>query len=295
MMLKRPTSSMCPMDRDRVESGDLPVELADADADRTGRGHGVDAHPRRRALHLPAGDDDLHRAGRAEPVAGPVTHAAVRCRAQVHAERHRRHRVVARSLGDHLLGPGLLVDGSSLLGGLEYEQDRAGQSVAQARQDRGGSHQHRGVTVVAAGVRDVERPAGVLHVHDGGGERLAGVLLDRQRVDVRAQRDHPLAGHASPEDTHHAVAGDPGADLVQVQRAQVGLDQPRRARLPIGQLRMPVDVVPPRDHLRLDVLGRRVDLGVDGITAHDSGLQAPDGTGKPEESGGASKKGAHPR
>ena len=57
------------------------------------------------------------------------------------------------------------------------QRRRGGESEARPEQ-------HGGVGVV---------PAGVHHAVDGGGERQAGVLLERQRVQVGAQRDTTVA------------------------------------------------------------------------------------------------------
>jgi hypothetical protein len=49
-------------------------------------------------------------------------------------------------------------------------------------------------------------------------------------------------------------------DLVEPERLQVRLHDLRRPKLPIAELRVLVEVSPPRDDLLLDGLGRAVDL-----------------------------------
>ena len=53
-------------------------------------------------------------------------------------------------------------------------------------------------------------PAGVHHAVVARGERQAGVLQDRQRVDVAAHRDRGRPGLAAGNPAHHARAGHPG-------------------------------------------------------------------------------------
>ena len=83
--------------------------------------------------------------------------------------------------------------GQRLLAGLEQEADLAGEVLAHAGQHRGRAEQDRRVAVVPAGVHD----AGVLRC-----ERQPGVLLDRQRVHVGADRERGpgRAADEAPDD-----------------------------------------------------------------------------------------------
>ena len=89
--------------------------------------------------------------------------------------------------GDHLQG----ASGHDLLGGLEEQPDPTGEPplAVQPLQGEPGPEQRRGVHVVAAGVRDLVGAAapGVL-----------GLVADRERVEVGAQRDHGRPSAGSP-------------------------------------------------------------------------------------------------
>jgi hypothetical protein len=65
-------------------------------------------------------------------------------------------------------------------------------------------------------------PAGVHHTVHGGGERKTGHLLEGQRIEIRAQRDAPLA---EPD-----IADQPGA---AGERARL---EPRRQQMLLDQL-----------------------------------------------------------
>lgn len=219
-------------------------------------------------MDLLAGDDDLDEAGGAVLVADPVGHVALRVRRDVHAEHHGGSGVGEGALVDHLAGTALLRDGRALLGGLEDEQHGARDPFAYARQHGGGSHEHGGVAVVTARVGDGERPAGVLLVHGRGGEVGTAEVLDRKGVDVGAQRDDAVTGPAAAQDADDTVPGDAGADLVEVQGAEVVGDVPGGVRLPVGQLRMLVEVVAPGHHPVGHVGRPPVQLTVDRLVAH---------------------------
>ena len=84
-----------------------------------------------------------------------------------------------RTVGDHVERAA----GLHLLRRLEDQPDAAGQRGRRGQREAG-AEQHRGVRVVAAGVH---------HAGDGGRVREAGVLLQRQGVEVGAQRDAAIA------------------------------------------------------------------------------------------------------
>ena len=71
--------------------------------------------------------------------------------------------------------------GHDLLGRLEDQPHPAGQLVGDCRERQAGAEQRGRVHVVAAGVG---------HTLDGAGPGVVGPVLDRQRVEVGAQRDH---------------------------------------------------------------------------------------------------------
>ena len=101
-----------------------------------------------------------------------------------------------------------------LLRVLEDEAHLAAQLVAQTEQRARDRKQHRGVAVVAAGVHD----AFALRR-----ERQAALLLDRERVDVRAQREH-RPGAACDEPRQDARRRWP-RDLEPAERLERLLDE----------------------------------------------------------------------
>ena len=123
--------------------------------------------------------------------------------------------------------------GHQLLGGLE-DQPHADRQLGHRRQRQRGAEQHRGMRVVAAGVRDVGHHRGVRH---------SGPLGHRQRIHVGPQRDaRPVLG---PE-----IADQAGA-AGQHLRVEAGVGELRRDELGGGellpaQLRVGVDVPAPR-------------------------------------------------
>jgi hypothetical protein len=132
----------------------------------------------------------------------------------------------------------------ALLGRLEDQPDPAGQLalLVQLGQGQPEAEQHGGVHVVTAGVRDVRHRGPVRHV--------LGVL-QRQRVQVGAEGDHPVA--------RTDVADDAVALGQQLRRepghGQLPGDQRGRLELVVRQLRMRVQV-PPDGH-QLGAAGRQ--------------------------------------
>ena len=104
---------------------------------------------------------------------------------------------VEQSIGDHRLGAG-----SRLLRRLEDQADGAVEGDV-GGQRRGGSEDHRHVSVVPAGVHcsDVLRSVGG-----------PGALFDRQPVHVRPQGDRPRT-RAAGQGGDDTAAADPGRDL----------------------------------------------------------------------------------
>ena len=86
---------------------------------------------------------------------------------------------IQHAFADHVAGAV-----EAFLAGLEHQDDVAGQLVPAFGQEGGGSCQHGGVQVVAAGVHGAVDPGRVVH---------ARLLLHRQAVHVRAQQ-HGRAG-----------------------------------------------------------------------------------------------------
>ena len=113
-----------------------------------------------------------------------------------------------------------LAAGAALLGRLE-DHHRGAVEVAGLGEVARGAEQHGGVAVVAAGV------------HLAGHRRFVGDVvgfLDRQRVHVGAQPDHPAAGTlAAADHADHAGAADPGHHLVAAEALELVGDRRRGA------------------------------------------------------------------
>lgn len=165
---------------------------------------------------------------------------------------------------------------TALLRRLEHEQHRPLQPFPHTGQHGGRPQQHRRVAVVAAGVRDGERAARIVGVHDRRGELRAAQVPYGQRVHVRAQRRHPSAGGAAPEHAHDTMARDPRTDLVQAEGSQLVRDQRRGPDLTVGELRVPVQMPAPGDDPRRHLLGPPVQFVVDRCAAH-GGVLSPYG------------------
>ena len=131
-----------------------------------------------------------------------------------------------------------------LLGVLEDEAHLAGELVAPLDEDLGGAEQHRRVTVVAARVHDAGPRRDVRHV----------VLLeDRQarRCRLEARRPCPAARRAAARRPH--VPGR-SLDLEAAERAQGLLDEGGRLVLLERELGVRVQVAPPRDRTRFEIV-----------------------------------------
>jgi len=125
---------------------------------------------------------------------------------------------VHRAIGDHVHRPA----GLHLLRRLEDQPHPAGQP-GRGRECEPGAQQHRRVRVVPAGVHDAV---------DGRGEGQAGVLGERQRVHVGAQRDASLS---VTNVTYQARAAGERARL-QPRVHEHPRDQRRRTVLAPGEL-----------------------------------------------------------
>ncbi len=104
----------------------------------------------------------------------------------------------------------------------------------------GGAEQHRGVPIMAAGVHLARRPGRVGEV---------GLLLDRQRIHVGAQPDHPdiaLAGRfAALDDADDASAAETRGDFVATELPQPVRNECRGAMHFVQQLGMGMDILAP--------------------------------------------------
>ena len=129
--------------------------------------------------------------------------------------------------------------------GWKISRTRPGSAGADGQREAG-AEQHRGVRVVAAGVH---------HAVDGGRERQAGVLLQRQGVEVGAQRD---AAVAVADVADEAGAAGEGAGL-ETGRRQLPGDQLGGAVLGAAELGCGVDGPAPAD----DVVTVRGQPGVE--------------------------------
>ena len=103
---------------------------------------------------------------------------------------------------------------TALLRGLKDHHRGAGE-IPRLRQIAGGAEQHRGVAVVATGVHLAR---GFRSIGDIGG------FLDRQRIHVGAQPDHPdvavPAGFMALDDAYHAGSAKTGCDFIAAEFPQ---------------------------------------------------------------------------
>ena len=114
-----------------------------------------------------------------------------------------------------------------LLRRLEHQAHIAGKLVLHLVEDLGGAQQHGHVVVMAAGMHLA------LVV---GGEGQAGLLLDRQGVNIGAQR-HGLAGLAAVNGGGQAVAGLQLVNVGDAQCLQILLQMGAGVLLLAGELR----------------------------------------------------------
>ena len=239
MMLSAVPAWIC-VDRDdgaldRVDDARDDV-LQPAD-DLRGRRHRVDRLVRRGPVAALAADLDL------EHVAG----GGVRSRQDADlAERVEREEMRADHHVDAVHDAGLdeltRAARPELLGVLEDEPDLAVEFIAPLVQRVQRREQHRRVAVVAARVHD----AGIL-----GGELEAGLLLDRQRVDIRAQRQR-LPRPPGTERGDEARLRRP-VELEPFHAAEQLEEERRGLVLLEAQLRVLMEVPPPRDRLRFQL------------------------------------------
>jgi len=197
-------------------------------------------------MDLLPGDRDLDQARRGVLVSRPVPDHALGQGPDVHPERHRRDRVTERARVEHRLRAADLADRGTLLCGLEHEQHRAREPVPDGGQDvRAGQHR-RGVAIVAARVSHRERATRVIVVDDRGREVDAGFLPHGQRVHVGPERRYPLRAvlPAGRRRLHgrRCRSGPRRALPRAVARLQT-----RPCAPTVGQFRVRVQVMPPRD------------------------------------------------
>ena len=127
---------------------------------------------------------------------------------------------------------------------LEDDNGRAGE-IPGLREIAGGTEQHGGVAVMAAGV----------HLSRNGRlVRQVARLLDRKRIHVGAQADG-LAGPAllAADNADHAGAPETGHDLVAAERLEFLCNGPRRAVHVVLQLGVHVQVAPPLGNVGMKV------------------------------------------
>ena len=186
-----------------------------------------------------AGAGQLDRSNSSEAaMAGPRTWR--RCRSAprpvVQAEHLLGREALEQAVVDHHPAAA-----TALLGRLEDQVDGAVE-VAGLGQVAGGTQQHGGVPVMAAGVH----PAGPARPM-----RESVGLLDRQGIHIGAQADRGAAAPAH-DHRHHAGAADAGVDLVEAEGAQLLGHERRGLALLEAELRPLVQVAPPRRSARPD-------------------------------------------
>ena len=127
---------------------------------------------------------------------------------------------------------------------LEDEPHLAGELVTPLDEDLRRSEQHRRMTVVAAGVH-----------HAGPRRHVRDVVLleDRQRIHVGAKHDH-LAGPRAVQPRDDRRPGGP-LDLETAERAERLLDEVGRLVLLERELGVRVQMPPPRDRARFEIVG----------------------------------------
>src|SRR5581483_10852137 len=191
-----------------------------------------------------AGDLDLERVGGRHERAGFDADFAER---QPEPEVRTDHHVDALQHADfHQF---LRAAGEQLFGVLEDEAHFAAQLVAHSHQHGDGAEQLRRVAVV---------PAGVHHAGRLGDEVVAVLLVDRQRIDVGAHREHG-ARLAGDETRDHARLRRP-RQLEPADLRERVVDPLRRPLFLERQLWILMQVAPPTD----DGLSDRIDGRVRG-------------------------------
>ena len=191
-------------------------------------GHGIDRFLGDARVAAPALDGDHEVAGPQRGVAGRDDDAARLAVAAVQREDHVH--ALARAFPHQSGGAAR----ERLLPGLKAEADRAlRQKAGPGGQDLGQAQQHGDVDVVAAGVH---------HAVTAGPVSPLGRLLQGQGVHVGAEEDHG-AGTPAVQPGDHGVPGKAGLDG-QTEAFQLLPDEARGVRLPEGQLRVFVQMVP---------------------------------------------------
>lgn len=140
--------------------------------------------------------------------------------------------------------------GHDVLARLKDQLDGTGEALPQAAQRLGRAQQHGGMQIVAAGVH----LALVL-----AGEGDAALLMDRQGVDVGAER-HALAGALFAVDQRHHGSGQRLLDLVHAHFLQLLTDEGGGAYLLHTRLRVGVDVPADGHQLLKNAVYKRLDL-----------------------------------
>ncbi len=138
----------------------------------------------------------------------------------------------------------------TFLGRLEHQLHRAGKLWRQLLQHRGDAEQRGGVDVVAAGMHQAGLRAG---------ERQAGLLLDRQRVHVGADRQH-RARAAALDQADDAGLADAGL-VGDAETGQFARDHAGGADLLEAELGVGVDIAADLDQPGFDALGGVADRG----------------------------------
>ena len=145
---------------------------------------------------------------------------------------------IHQAVADHRARPG-----AALLRRLKDDDGRAGE-VARFRKVLRCAEQHRGMPVMPAGV----------HVSGHGGFIGELVrLLDRQRVHVGAEPDALARAFLAADHPDHAGLADARRDLVATERLEPLSDEPGGAVDVVAQLRMRMQVAPPRGDLGMQV------------------------------------------
>ncbi len=208
---------------------------------------GVDPGPGLGTVRLSTLDDDLEavRGGEERPLRYPRT-PLWNLGEDVQAEDDVDLRGIEDALLQHQLGSGRLVgQGHALLGGLEDEDDLAGEVPSHRHQRLRSVEQDGDVGVVAAGVHDSDGLAlpgcGCL-----AGERQVHLLGDGEGVHVGPQRHHG-ARPASLDHGDDAGLGHSGPRL-ETKGAESFGDELRCLDLVVPELWIPVQVAAPLDH-----------------------------------------------
>ena len=169
-----------------------------------------------------------------------------------------RSRNIEESLVEHERRAAAFAFGHAFLGGLEHEQDLAGQAIPHFHQDFRRAHQDCRVAVVTAGVHDADGSSPELAGRRRP-ERHIGFFRDRQGVHVGPQQDRG-AGQLSFDHGDDAGMRHPRPRL-EAERTQILGDFRGGAHLAIREFGIAVKIPPPFDDFRLDGRRRGIELG----------------------------------